>query len=108
MNLGSAVSIIGNLDPNNLNEPVKFVPIGLIKTFVEYGNSKLGIMLFTKRLAQLLADTNISVFSVHPGTVQTEIVDELVPSPLKLLMKLIEKLYYKVSKIKLKILKVNS
>ena len=41
------------------------------KTFGAYGRSKLANMLFTRELAQRLADSKVTVNAVHPGAVST-------------------------------------
>lgn len=38
-----------------------------------YGQSKLANILFTKELAKRLKSTNIHVYALHPGFVQTEL-----------------------------------
>ena len=42
-------------------------------TFHEYGRSKLANILFTRHLAQLLADDQITVNCLHPGAVSTSL-----------------------------------
>lgn len=39
-----------------------------------YGQSKLANILFTNELAKRLKDTSVSVFSLHPGSVRTELL----------------------------------
>jgi len=56
-----------------------------------YGDSKLANILFTRQLATILKGSNISVFSLHPGVVVTEIGRHIMPGALKLLMSLIMK-----------------
>lgn len=41
--------------------------------FEAYGNSKLANILFTRQLAKRLKGTNIQVFSLHPGSVQSNL-----------------------------------
>lgn len=43
------------------------------KTFREYGRSKLANILFTRSLAQRLADHPVTVNSLHPGAVSTSL-----------------------------------
>jgi retinol dehydrogenase 12 len=43
------------------------------KTFREYGRSKLANILFTRRLAKLLAGQDVTVNSLHPGGVATSL-----------------------------------
>ncbi|VEN55749.1 unnamed protein product [Callosobruchus maculatus] len=42
-------------------------------TYYTYNNSKLCIILFTIKLAQLLEDDQVYVFSLHPGVIKTDI-----------------------------------
>lgn len=44
-----------------------------------YNDSKLGVAAYTKRLGQLLKDSNVTCYSVHPGTVATEIFGKALP-----------------------------
>ncbi|MDO8863344.1 SDR family oxidoreductase [Haliea sp. E1-2-M8] len=60
------------------------------KTFREYGRSKLANILFTRSLAQRLADYPVTVNSLHPGAVSTSLgkqngglVSRVVPLLLK-------------------------
>ncbi|XP_045613278.2 retinol dehydrogenase 12 [Procambarus clarkii] len=43
-----------------------------------YGNSKLANVLFTRQLAKKLKGTNIQVFAVHPGGVQSNLARHVV------------------------------
>lgn len=43
------------------------------KTFREYGRSKLANILFTRRLAQLLRERDVTVNCLHPGAVATSL-----------------------------------
>lgn len=53
----------GEFKPDNLQLNDNFRP------FKAYGNSKLFNILFTKELAERLADTNVTANSLHPGVV---------------------------------------
>jgi NAD(P)-dependent dehydrogenase (short-subunit alcohol dehydrogenase family) len=60
------------------------------KTFREYGRSKLANILFTRSLAQRLADYPVTVNSLHPGAVSTSLgtqndgmISRLIPLLLK-------------------------
>jgi retinol dehydrogenase 12 len=45
-------------------------------SFTSYGRSKLANILFTKKLAEILADKNITVNCLHPGVVATKLFDK--------------------------------
>ncbi|XP_055715674.1 retinol dehydrogenase 12-like [Phlebotomus papatasi] len=52
-----------------------------------YANSKLAQILTTQRLAKELEGTNITVYSLHPGVIQTEIGRNMnIPKPLQWIM----------------------
>ncbi|KAG5883383.1 hypothetical protein JTB14_018143 [Gonioctena quinquepunctata] len=65
INVSSMTANYANLTPENLDK--------YPETYRSYNNSKLGTILFTMKLANLLESSNVSVFSLHPGTVKTEI-----------------------------------
>lgn len=48
--------------------------------FKAYGNSKVANILFTRHLAKKVKGTNIQVFSVHPGAVQSNLGRHIVGS----------------------------
>ena len=54
-------------DPQYENDPSKYEP------WMAYCQTKLANILTTQQLANRLENSGISVFSVHPGTVKTEI-----------------------------------
>ncbi|XP_064122215.1 retinol dehydrogenase 12-like isoform X2 [Macrobrachium nipponense] len=51
-----------------------------------YGNSKVANVLFTRHLAKKVKGTNITVFSVHPGAVQSELARHIGGDILKYFM----------------------
>lgn len=51
-----------------------------------YGNSKVANVLFTRHLAKKVKGTNIKVFSVHPGAVQSELARHIGGDIMKYLM----------------------
>lgn len=57
-----------------MHAPVTLFSNVWLRGLVEYGNAKLGLMVFTHRLAELLKNENVYVYSVHPGSVQTDLV----------------------------------
>jgi len=71
INVSSAAHQRGVIDFEDLGgEKVK-------EPFYLYSNSKLANILFTKELSNRLTGTGVSVFSLHPGTVVTEIWRDL-------------------------------
>jgi NAD(P)-dependent dehydrogenase (short-subunit alcohol dehydrogenase family) len=77
VNLSSLMGIIGrNYDWDNLHGPawsLSGVPV------LPYCDTKLGMSVYTKKLAQLLKDTNVTCYSVNPGAVFTEIYQKALP-----------------------------
>ncbi|XP_019877393.1 retinol dehydrogenase 11-like [Aethina tumida] len=69
VNVSSALAMFAHLDINNLNKYQ-----GTVKV---YRNSKLCLIYFTKELALRLKSSKVSVFSVHPGVVQTQIFNNM-------------------------------
>lgn len=72
----SAPSRIVNVSSKAAKYAKKFTPeqINSYKSHVNaYSNSKLGNILFTQVLAEKLKDFNVSVFSLHPGAIYTDI-----------------------------------
>jgi len=67
INVSSAGHKMGNLDFNNLQLETGYF------SWKAYGNSKLANILFTKELQRRLEGTEIDVFAVHPGFVDTEL-----------------------------------
>lgn len=95
MNLTSLFALYGNLDPNNMHAPVTLFSNVWLRGLVEYGNAKFGLMVFTHRLAEILKSEKIYVFSVHPGSVQTDLMD-LFTGIFRFLWTIFVKLYAKV------------
>ena len=67
VNVSSITHFIGNIDFDNLNCERSFSRLGA------YGTSKLANILFTRSLAKRLKRTNVTVNSLHPGTITTEL-----------------------------------
>ncbi|XP_023026093.2 retinol dehydrogenase 11 isoform X1 [Leptinotarsa decemlineata] len=82
INVSSMIARFAKLTPENLNSYT-----GLV---MSYSNSKLGNIFFTMRLAQLLANSNLSVFSLHPGAINSELFRK-IPRFLRLIGKFILK-----------------
>ncbi|CAG9818075.1 unnamed protein product, partial [Phaedon cochleariae] len=68
VNVSSLAAKWARLEPEHLNHWSKLLI---------YSNSKLGNLLFTIKLASVLRNSGVSVFSVHPGIVKTEIMRTL-------------------------------
>lgn len=66
VNVSSAMAKLAKIDPNDLNDATA-------SQHQLYGRSKLCNILFTKELAKKLEGTGVSVFSLHPGAVSTDI-----------------------------------
>lgn len=68
VNVSSLAHALGRIHFHNL-QGEKFYSAGLA-----YCHSKLANILFTKELARRLEGSGVSVYSVHPGTVHSELV----------------------------------
>lgn len=66
INVSSCLAYFANVTADTINKygesPVK-----------TYSNSKLGNIIFTRKLASLLKGSTVSVYSLHPGEIQTDI-----------------------------------
>jgi NAD(P)-dependent dehydrogenase (short-subunit alcohol dehydrogenase family) len=51
-----------------------------------YSSAKAGVIAFTKSLGKELADTNIRVNAIAPGTIDTEILKQLTPDDVRILV----------------------
>ena len=69
VNVSSGAYSFGRIDFDNLNSERSFSQWGARA----YQTSKLANILFTRSLAKRLKGTNVTVNSLHPGTVTTEI-----------------------------------
>ena len=68
VNVASLIHWINDFDLGDLDaERIQF------KMWRRYGSSKLALMLCTRELARRLRQRGVSVFSIHPGLVKTEI-----------------------------------
>ncbi|KAJ3085087.1 Retinol dehydrogenase 12, partial [Physocladia obscura] len=67
-------SMTNNASPT-ADAATNFVHPGILAEFSLYGRSKLCQVLSTVKLAQILKDTGISVYSLHPGVVASNIYD---------------------------------
>lgn len=81
INVASTAHYYGKINFDNLRCEQGYGPTSA------YFQSKLANVLFTKSLARAVADKQISVYSLHPGTVATNIFGN-VPKPLKPFMQL--------------------
>ena len=67
INVSSNAHFRGKIMFDDLNHKANY------NGFAAYSQSKLGNVLFTKALANQLAGSRVSVFSLHPGVVRTDI-----------------------------------
>ncbi|XP_075226500.1 retinol dehydrogenase 11-like isoform X2 [Lycorma delicatula] len=67
VNVSSIVHRIGDLYLDDINLEKYYSPVK------SYGRTKLANILFTKELARRLEGTNVSVYCLHPGVVDTEL-----------------------------------
>lgn len=67
VNVSSTAHLRGRINYDDLNSEKEYSPADA------YNQSKLANVLFTRELADRLRGTGVSVFSVHPGIVNTEI-----------------------------------
>ncbi|TMW45517.1 hypothetical protein DOY81_009403 [Sarcophaga bullata] len=65
--VASLAHIFGNIDKNDMNLEKSYL------RFCAYGRSKLANILFTRKLAKMLAGTQVTVNCLHPGSVQSEL-----------------------------------
>ncbi len=65
INISSEAQRGGRIDFDDLMAEKKFTP------FKAYSQAKLANIIFTKSLKERLAESNISVFALHPGVVRT-------------------------------------
>jgi len=72
VNVSSQFHAHGTLDWDDLN----FEKPGSYSGFKGYSRSKIGNVLFTKELARRLQGTKVTVYSLHPGAVITEVTRE--------------------------------
>ncbi len=70
INVASTVHKSGNIHFDDMNGEKEYKPLK------RYGDSKLMNILFTRHLAKKLADTPITVNSLHPGMVGTNVARE--------------------------------
>ena len=67
VNISSITHAFGNIDFDNLNSERAFSRLGA------YGTSKLANILFSRSLAKHLKGTNVTVNSLHPGTINSKL-----------------------------------
>ncbi|MGL1891164.1 MAG: SDR family NAD(P)-dependent oxidoreductase [Spirochaetaceae bacterium] len=65
------------------------IPPKKYRGFQQYANSKLAVVNYTKELAETLKDTNITVNSVHPGVIASEVFRDYPTWLNKLLYKIL-------------------
>nr|KAG5700646.1 hypothetical protein BaRGS_015476 [Batillaria attramentaria] len=71
VNVSSTVQRFGKIDFDNLRAEKSFSPHRI------YFNSKLANVLFARELARRLADTGVTACSLHPGSVRTNLLDNM-------------------------------
>lgn len=67
VNVSSVAHKYGKINKDDLNSEKSYNPI------TAYSQSKLANVLFTRELARKLQDTGVSVYSLHPGVINTEL-----------------------------------
>lgn len=67
INLSSIAHMRGKIHFDNIHLNGIYTPL------ISYGQSKLANLLFTVELARRLKDTNVNVYTVHPGLVDTDL-----------------------------------
>jgi NAD(P)-dependent dehydrogenase (short-subunit alcohol dehydrogenase family) len=72
LNLSSSAHYVAKINRNDL-----MMDRGFYMKFFQYANSKLACTLFTLQLDKILAGTGITVNSVNPGEVETDIARNL-------------------------------
>lgn len=89
--VSSVSHFFGILDTNKIEyNTSSFFPVW------NYFNSKFANVCFTRELSRRLKDANITVNSVHPGLINTEIWSSL-PKPFSWIVNLINKSIFKTS-----------
>ncbi|XP_048376480.1 retinol dehydrogenase 11 isoform X2 [Stegostoma tigrinum] len=73
INVSSAAHTMGSINFDDLNSEKSY------NSVKAYAQSKLANIMFTRELARKLEGTGVSVFSLHPGVVQTELARHLNP-----------------------------
>lgn len=68
INVSSVAHKRGSINFDDINSEKSYEP------FRAYSQSKLANILFTRQLAQLLKGTDVYVYAIHPGIVNTEIM----------------------------------
>ncbi|KAF2899646.1 hypothetical protein ILUMI_06528 [Ignelater luminosus] len=93
VNVSSIGGHLPKLDSNDLNAWPR-MGIDLFSRGVNYGNSKLCTTLFTNELARRLSGSGVTVNSLHPGFVKTEITRG-IPYILKVISDVFLDLFFK-------------
>lgn len=73
INLTSIMNFLGYLNVKDFN--CEKLTNKITKHLQIYGGTKLGLIAFTKELAEKLRDSNVKTCCVHPGIVRTKIVE---------------------------------
>lgn len=81
INVSSAMHGSANLDLDDLEQRKR-----IYNGILAYSNSKLALILFTKVLARTLKDKKITVKTLHPGLVRTNIFRNLPKSIVKIIL----------------------
>eukprot|EP01091_Cochliopodium_minus_P010868 TRINITY_DN297_c0_g1_i3.p1 TRINITY_DN297_c0_g1~~TRINITY_DN297_c0_g1_i3.p1 ORF type:complete len:264 (-),score=80.19 TRINITY_DN297_c0_g1_i3:28-819(-) len=77
--------------------PGEFFDLNALKSYEnwpQYGKSKLANILFSLELQKRLKNTNVCVYSLHPGIIQTDLVRDL-PSWFKVIFRISSSLFLK-------------
>jgi len=67
INVSSIEHLFGGIKFDDINRELGY------NSFAAYGQSKLALVLFTQELATRLKDSQVKVYSVHPGLTRTDI-----------------------------------
>ncbi|CAH0554359.1 unnamed protein product [Brassicogethes aeneus] len=89
VNVSSLMAKFAKLDPNDLNK--------FSGHKAAYQNSKICNILFTKELARRVKEFNISVYSIHPGAVQTNIFKVITTTHWRVLLNFFYNFYFKTA-----------
>ena len=75
VNVSSLAHEFGKINFDNLMSEKSY------NRMTAYGQSKLANVLFTRQLAERLEGTGVTVYSLHPGSVRTELARHMFSSP---------------------------
>lgn len=95
LNLGSASRVITTASFRHRNANLEWDDLQLVAGYSAqraYSNSKLCIVLWTRALAQRLRDSSVTVCCFDPGIVDTPMLRQATPTPLRALYPLLRPL----------------